>query len=205
MSLKLKNGFNEMADDTLLTRAYQIVTAMTGNDSFPTPTPSVADMETIVANFFEALSNCTEADRVKIAIKNQARKELIDALHKWALYVMLQSNDDVAVAMTSGFQIAKAPSPAPPLEKPVAPVLQSGINSGQLLSKNKRVLNAVSYVHQYATEAEMIQDNWKSVPYSKSSCVFTNLVPGTKYYCRLVVVGRKGQLVYSDVVSRIAA
>ncbi len=107
--------------------------------------------------------------------------------------------------MTSGFQVAKVPSPAPPLVKPAAPVLESGINAGELLSKNKAIAGAVSYMHQYATEAEMNQENWKSVPTSKSSCVITGLVPGTKYYCRLVVVGRKGQIVYSDVVSRVAA
>lgn len=202
--LKLKNGFNEMADDVLQTRAYQIVTAMTGNVNFPAPAPSVDDMNGIVAAFFEALSNCTEADRVKIAIKNQKRKAVIAALHTWSLYVLLVSGDDATIAMTSGFQVAKIPSPAPPLLKPAAPVLESGINTGELLSKNKAVAGAVSYLHQYGIESEMTQQLWKSVPSSKSNCLITDLVPGTKYYCRLAVVGRKDQLVYSDIVSRIA-
>jgi len=70
MALKLKNGFKQMADAELETRAYQIVTNMTGNPNFPAPVPTVVEMEQTVTAFFTALSNCSEADRLKIAIKN---------------------------------------------------------------------------------------------------------------------------------------
>lgn len=194
-----------MSDDTLLTRAYQISTGMTNNPNFTTPIPSVVDVQTIVNEFFQAVNSCGDGDRVKIAIKNQKRQVLIDTLHSWALYVLLTSNNDVAVALSSNFDVAKTPAPAPPLEKPVAPALQGGLNPGEIVSKSPRLTGAVSYLHQYATEVAMAANNWQSIPYSKSTCVIAGLTPATKYYFRLAVVGRKGQLVYSDIVSRVAA
>ena len=203
--LKLVNGFAQMADPVLGTRASQIVIAMTGNLNFATPTPSVVEVTEVLANYMSALSNCTDGDRQKIAVKNQVREQLITMLHLWGLYVMLNCDNDVAVAMTSGFQVAKTPSPAPPIPKPLAPVLEPGINTGEMISKSKRVAQALVYLHQYATEAEMTADHWQSQPCSKSTCTLQNLTPGIRYYCRLVIVGRKDQLVYSDVVSRVAA
>jgi hypothetical protein len=119
--------------------------------------------------------------------------------------VLLTANGNEAVALSSGFQVVKKPTPTPPLAKPEAPVLQNGINPGELKFIGKPLPGAVSYLHQYATEAQMEQNNWQGVPCSKSSSILANLVPGTKYFCRIVAVGRKDQLAYSDIVSRIAA
>jgi|SRR5690242_2394323 hypothetical protein len=123
--------------------------------------------------------------------------------------------------LTSGFQIAKAPGPTPPLAtdtsslevnktyllltKPATPSLQNGLNPGELISSVKAVAGAVSYLHQYATEAEMAQGKWNSVASSKSSCLLTALTSGTRYYCRIAAIGSKDQIVYSAVVDRIAA
>ncbi len=205
MNLKLTNGFNKLPDASLGVRGSQITAAMTDNENFTTPAPPVVDVTAMLATFFAALSASADGDRQKIAVKNQARQVLLNALHTWGLYVLLNSNNDIAIAMSSGFRVAKAPSPAPPVSKPLAPVLKAGNNSGSLISKGKREAQALVYLHQYATEAEMMQDHWQSRPCSKSTCILKNLTPGVKYYCRIVVVARKEQIVYSDVVSRIAA
>ncbi|MGH2564476.1 MAG: hypothetical protein ACRDE5_08185, partial [Ginsengibacter sp.] len=162
MSLRLKNGFNPMPDATLETKSYQILTGMTDNPNFPTPVPSLTVIGGAVEDFFTALSNCAEGDRLKIAIKNQKRAALIDVLHQLAFYVLLTANGDEAIAMSSGFSIAKNPSPAPPIEKPVAPILESGINPGEMVSRGTALAGAVTYLHQYATDAMMAQDNWQS-------------------------------------------
>ncbi len=203
--LKLTNGFKQLSDPALGTRGSQIVTAMTDNPNFATPTPSVVDATAILAAYFSALDDCTDGDRQKVAVKNQAREVLIDTLHTWALFVLLNCKNDAAIAMTSGFKVAKVPSPAPPILKPLAPVLEPGINTGSIISKGKRDALALIYLHQYATEAEVTLGHWQSQPCSKSTCVLENLTPGVRYYCRLVIVGRKEQIVYSDIVIRVAA
>jgi hypothetical protein len=205
MSLRLKNGFKKMSDALLSVRTTQITTEMTGNANFPTPTPTLDEMLATAAGYNDALKNCADGGSELIAIKNAKREALIDALHLWALYVLLTANGNEAVAISSGFQIAKKPAPAPPLTKPEAPILLSGINPGELLVKGKRVAGSVSYVHQYATDGMMAKDNWLGLPCSKSSCVISGLTIGEKYNCRIVAIGRKDQVAYSDVVSRVAA
>ena len=70
MHLKLKNGFKTMSDAKLQNRAYQIVTSMTGNENFPSPQPGIDAVQETIDAFFYALSNCSDADRLNIAIKN---------------------------------------------------------------------------------------------------------------------------------------
>lgn len=194
-----------MADPELETRAWQIVAGMTLNPNFPQPTPTTEEGQNAAAAFSDALKACSESDRLKIAIKNQKRLALINVLLQWRWYVLLKANGNEAIAISSGFRISQPPSPAPPLPKPEAPVLTGGINTGEIVSTGKRVPGALSYLHQYATQAMMNQNDWQPVPSSKVRCVLTNLVPGELYYCRIAAVGCKQQLVYSDIVSRIAA
>ena len=62
-----------MNDPELETRAYQIIAAITGNPNFPAPEPTVPAMNALAASFFNALSECKDGDRLKIAAKNQVR------------------------------------------------------------------------------------------------------------------------------------
>ena len=113
--LSITNGLGQLSDPSLETRSYQILTAMTDNPNFLTPTPTIADMNTLIGDFFEALSQCKDGDRLKIAIKNQKREALIEGLHLWASYVLFQSAGDSVKAISSGFRIGKTPAPAPPI------------------------------------------------------------------------------------------
>jgi len=204
-TLSITNGFKKMSDPTLETRSYQILTAMTGNANFPSPVPTLADMETTIGNFFDALSQCKDGDRLKVAIKNQKREALIDALHLWAAYVLFQSAGDSVKAASSGFRIGKTPAPAPPITKPENFRIENGSNPGELVGKVKREKGVITYLYQYATDAMLTQDNWQSVPCSKSSCIIADLQPGTKYNCRVAAIGPREQIMYSDTVARIVA
>jgi hypothetical protein len=81
----------------------------------------------------------------------------------------------------------------------------NGSNPGTLIGKVKREKGVVTYLFQYATDAMLAQENWQSVPCSKSTCIIADLQPGVKYNCRVAAIGRREQLMYSDVVSRIVA
>lgn len=203
--LKITNGYPQMSDPKLDTKSHQILAAMTGNPNFTAPVPTLAVLATLVAAFVDALSDCRDGDRVKVAVKNQKRAELIAGLHKLSDYVLFKSAGNSVVALSSGFSIGKTPSPAPPITKPENFRIENGINSGQLVSKINRVRGGLSYLHQYATDEMRTQENWQSVPSSKTSCIIANLQPGLKYHCRVAVLGVKGQLLYSDIVSRIVA
>ena len=188
-----------MTDPQLSIRGSQIQSALTNNVNFPDPKPTLVQLQAALDAFDDALQKCKTGDRVEIAIKKQKKQQLIDLLHLLGDYVLFQSNGDKAVAISSGYRVAKSPSPRPPLQKPNFYTVENWINPGELLSKGARVPNAVSYNHQYATDENMAINSWTSVPSSKSSCVLTGLQSGVFYNCRMEVLGVKGQVVYSDI------
>ncbi|MDP4283653.1 MAG: hypothetical protein Q8891_04480 [Bacteroidota bacterium] len=204
-NLKINNGFSQLSDPNLDARSNHVLVSMTENSYFPAPVPTVADMALLITNFTTALGESKDGDRVKIAIKNQVRQDLIDALHSWSVYVLFESDGDKVKAISSGFSIGKTPAPLPPIQKPENFRVEIGSNPGELIPKVKRQRGVLTYIFQYATDEEMALNNWKSIPCSRASCVIPGLVPGTKYNCLVAAVGPKDQLMYSDVISRIAA
>ncbi|MDP4282956.1 MAG: hypothetical protein Q8891_00915 [Bacteroidota bacterium] len=130
--LKILNGFIRMSDPNLETKSNKILISMTENSCFPAPVPTVADMGVLIANFTTALSERKDGDRLKIAIKNQVREALVDALHLWSAYVLFQSAGDKVKAISSGFSIGKTPSPQPPIQKPENFRVEIGSNPGEL-------------------------------------------------------------------------
>jgi hypothetical protein len=203
--LTITNGFVKLSDANLDLKANNILTAMTGNTSFPDPQPKLDILQTAITEYETALNDCRDGDRLQVAIKNQKREALITLLHKLADYVLYKSAGDSVVAFSSGFSISKSPSPAPPITKPGNLRVVQGDNPGELLNKVERVKGAYAYLYQYATDAMMAQDKWEWISCSRSSCTLTDLEPGTKYNCRVAAIGPREQLMYSDIVSRIVA
>ena len=79
--------------------------------------------------------------------------------------------------MTSGF-LAEPLPPAPPLVKPAAPVLESGINAGELCEQKQGCApGAVHYLHQYATEARNEPGKLEKCAYQQKQ--LRNHRPGT--------------------------
>ena len=197
--LRITNGFTQMSDANLYTRALQIVGSLDGNPSFENPKPSMTEVAAALAAFNDALESCKSSDRLAIAVKNQKRQQLITLLHKLSDYVLFTSNGDKVVAISSGFRIAKSPSPRPPLVKPSSYNVKNGVNPNELISKGARVSHAVSYNHQYADDEMLASSIWTSVPSSTSVCTLPNLKSGVIYNCRMEVIGVKGQVIYSDI------
>jgi hypothetical protein len=80
----------------------------------------------------------------------------------------------------------------------------SSLNVIDPLCLDYMVRGAKSYLHEYTTDDTLQPQNWQSSISTGSKLVVGNLQPGTRYYCRVGAVGGNDQLVYSDLVSRIA-
>ena len=199
-TLSINNGFDHMSDPNLQTRSYQIVTGMTDNPHFATPTPTVEEMNANMEEFFNALNDCKDGDRLKIAIKNQKREVVINSLHLWSAYVLSQSAGDVAIAMTSNFTIRKTTTRKPPIGKPENFSVVAGANPLDLQCRVNKVDGAHSYNFMYATEEMMASNNWQIVSSTQIKCIIPGLVSGTIYNCRVAAIGPRNQIMYSDII-----
>jgi hypothetical protein len=199
----ITNGYAKKGDSKLFTFGSQVYKGVNLNVNFPDPIPTVEEMDGILLAYMDAIKSCKNGDRLNIAIKNQKKDILVNALHKWAEYVSFKSAGDVAVAISSNFNVRKTPTPTPPLQKPLTYRLEQGMNPGELVSICSKVNYAVSYTHQYATAEMMATNTWVSITSSKTKCVLPGLQRGTEYFGRVLVLGTKGQRVYSDIASKI--
>lgn len=190
-------------DDSLEARASQILLAMTGNASFPTPSPTLPVLQTAISDFSIALSKAKAGSEYDKAVKNSKRDELITLLHRLSNYVLFTANGDELMAKSSGFTIAKQPTPGPEVTPAANQKLDDGQNAGELKFSFDKVPGATGYIYEYTPDPITVSTTWKGQPGTRRKTVFTGLESGKRYWCRVMAIGKGGQGVYSDPISRV--
>jgi hypothetical protein len=199
-NLRITNGFPKLSDAGLKVRTNEIIAGVTAN--FATA-PGLAALVTANTNFTDALSAAINGGKYEKALKNQYRTELIEQLHLMGNYVLYTCAGDRAMAISSGFSIAKAPSPAPEVSKAENQKLDSGQNAGELKYSFAKVPGARSYVYQATQEPLTESSDWNSHMGTQRKFLFAGLESGKRYWVRVAAVGIAGQAVYSDPLSRL--
>jgi hypothetical protein len=202
--LKIVNGFTEMTDERLLVKATLINTSMAGNPDFPTPSPALNELAGAISAFQAAVLAAEGGDKQAIAIRDQKRDVLVNLLHLLGNYVLFTAANDDVKASSSGFSIGKTAAPAPPLTTPSGLELKNGVNKGELKLRFKKVQGARSYRYDITPSPITANSVWESATNTITRKQYSGLESGKEYNCRVVAYGIKEQVVYSDVVSRVA-
>jgi hypothetical protein len=200
---KIKFDFPRLSDANLEISAQAIVLAMTGNANFTTPSPTLTVVNAAITPYSLALSAAQTRDKNKIAEKNDARVALQDVLILLGNYVTLTAEGDRTILLSSGFPLVKERVPAPDITKPENIEVANGINSGEANVSVTAVPYAKSYVHQFTSDPLTAASNWSSTPTTRCKHTYNDLAPGQKLWFRVAAVGCKGQLAYSDPLSKI--
>ena len=201
---KVVKTFKQLADAKLLTFAQNVTTSMANAVVvYPTPVPTLADVNTVLGNYAELLQLAADRSKVQVVLKNQAKRDLLVLLSQLADYVNLTGQGDEGVLVKSGFILNKVPQPVS-LKAPTRVLVLDGGNSGELVLKFKSVTGASCYLFQYTTDAMLSEESWVSIPATTTSYTFTGLTKGRTYYCRAVAVGSNQQLMNSIVVNRVS-
>ncbi len=195
-------NFRGMSDAALETKASTIAVSMKGNAYFPTPVPSLTDVQNALDDFSDSLVTAQGGKRADIAVKNQNRAALIALLRQLAAYVNFIANGDRAILLTSGFDITSEGGVSA-ITKPENLQVVNGDNPGELIVSVDSVPAAKAYMFEYSTDSTLAETSWQKMPFTQSSFTFTGLDSGKKYFCRVAAVGTRGQMVYSDIISRI--
>lgn len=203
-NLRMKNGFNRLGDADLCVKAGAILTSLTDNPHFPAPYPSLTEVADTLTAYSTAVQKAADKGLQQIAEKNQLKGVLISQLHNLSNYVLHCAAGNAAVAITSGFTIGRPRQLRPPLTVPENLVLTNGISRGELLLKLKRVANVQGYLYEITPHPSTTESEWERNLSTVSKFLFTGLVSGKEYCCRVAAIGIKEQVVYSEVVSRIA-
>ncbi len=201
---KVYLGYAQAPDSAIDEFTSGIIDGLTGNAAYPTPPVTTADLGKLQDAFRAAISAALDGGVTLTAVKNAAREDLLDGLHKDAMYVQTIARHDLAMLLSSGFEAASTNRSRSPLPKPA---IQAVVNevSGKLLMRGESLLNAHSY------QAQMMAANNGNVWVDAGD--FTGarrmeigpVTPGTTYSLRYRAVGgTTGHSEWSDPVSHMA-
>jgi hypothetical protein len=200
---KLITDYGKYGDAMLNQKALNVKMALTENANFPVTLPTLADFTLLQQQFDTALSKSSSADRIQIAIKNQARLALIAAMRQLALDIDAKANGDKAKLISSGLDLAASGDSSSAITAPSDFRIVDGLNSGELKFSCKRVPNAISYVFEYTDELPTEDTKWKSLSSSSREVVVRGLRGNVRIYSRVRAVGTKGQEANSEILSRV--
>ena len=199
---KITLSLIRLTDDQLEGLALAVAAAMNGNKNFPEPSPTLADLNNGIQLFSDGLALAKTRDKVKVAIKKQLRDNLELLLKNLSGYCGYTAKGDRAILASSGFTLNAESSGSKTLSLPENFTVQAGDHAGEALVYINRVRNANAYLFLYG--ASPISNNaWCHATSSKPYFTITGLVTGTTYCFKIGATGTKGQVVYTDIITKM--
>ena len=186
------------SDAQLITDTQTIVTSMTNNQAYATPSPALATVTTAMNDFSVALANAADGGVTLTAIKNAKRQALAGLMRHLASYVHITCNGNMAVLLSSGFPTQKQNrTPVGILPAPVPPVLQQGGRSGDLITSVTPIPNCGVYTWRLAL-ASAPGNYLQTVQTTAANNTFSGLTPGQTYAVDACAFGAAGPGDWSD-------
>ena len=204
MIVKPSIGFVRTDSDAqFLTDAKTIISSMTGNAAYPSPSPTLAAIGSAVNEFDTALANAVNGGTQLTAIKNEKRAALAALLRQLASYVHVACKGNLPTLISSGFPYQKpTPTPAGELPAPVTPVLTLGVRSGVLNATTQR--NANGYAYNWRIALASAPDTYlQQTQTTAASESFQGLTPGQIYSVDVNVLGSLGPSDWSDTAQQM--
>ena len=203
---KPKLELKKKTDAELGPYGESIVTAMTGNANFTTPTPALGAVTAKLASFNAAVADSVakiNAARLATVVRETERSALETLLTQLAGYVEAATAGDEAKILSAGMQVRSALAPVGPLPAPLNLNATAGDNEGHIDLTWQPVAGSSSYevdckLHTDAAAWERV----KSVTASKLTVEGLN--PGALYTFRVRAIGSAGAGPWSDEAVRRA-
>jgi hypothetical protein len=182
--IRVLERFSGVADTEVVARGNAVQTNMTGNSHFTNAPVDLAVLKTNLDTLAALMAQAADGSKKVIAEKNKQRATVIDMLRMLGRYVEIQSQGDMAIFQTSGFQAAPATkASAQPLSEKIRKIAR-GTNTGQCIIWVQPVRGAVSYSIRYGASMNgAVPANWTEqlVAQVKTPAVLTGLTTGTTY------------------------
>ena len=195
-------GFARKIDTDLIAFTRNVITLMTGNTDYPTPSPTLAIVKTSVDDFETAVHDALDGGKIAITTRNAKRNELLSLLRQEAAYVTGTCKSDLVILIGSGFNAVRTPSPVGVLPAPQNLRLEYTGMSGELRLKFDRVTNAANYSVQSATSPD---GPWEDQDLSTAArVIIAGLTPGKVYWARACANGSQGSSEYGGPATAMA-
>jgi hypothetical protein len=206
--IKVVNGFDKLSIAQFGQRLSAILKSMNGNPNFTTLQAAINDLLAEATNYQALALKGLGRDKDAIIARDASRQKVTNMLHNIGYSVSAIADNNIEVLASSGFSYTQPKKPTPPMQKPGAPKLASGVNGGEIYCKagSQKGLRSVNYyITSDASALTASNPNaWQVISYNKTKYTFSDLTPGQRYYIKVGLIGVRGQEVTSEPVSYIA-
>ena len=198
---KPKLSLDQRGFEEILTLANNIKTAMTGNASFATPTPTLTALGTLITTAQTKLADFTAAQQTaqtRTSERNDAFDALESALTQLAGYVEAASGGDAAKIQSAGMDVQGARTPVGVPAQVLNLAVTAGDFEASLDAAWDPVRGAKSYEVQTSADP-MSATSWApKLTAAKSSTSLSSLTSGNKVWVRVRAIGAAGAGPWSD-------
>jgi hypothetical protein len=183
--------------NVLITYADNIVTRMTGNAYFPSPSPALGQVSAAIKDLQNAETATLARTKGAAATRNAKRAALVSLLQQLRSYVqaIVDGNEENAPAMiqSSGLAVKRAAT-----RKPRVFAALAGANSGTVKLVAPSAGNRVSYAWQYSTDGKTWIDLAMTL---QARATLTGQTPGTVLQLRYRWATKTGEADWSAPVT----
>lgn len=184
-----------------------MVSSLTGNASFITPHPPLAQV-TAGADDLEAAYMDAQAARQTAQTKTSIlhdKEEALEALvRQLTAYIESVSGDDESMILSAGLDVRSAGSSTIQPTPPTSLTATDGDQAGEIDLSWDKVKGAKSYVIERSSDPPTPTSWTHTTVVLKSSATAMGLVSGTRYWFRVAAVLSAGQSGWSDPATKIA-
>jgi hypothetical protein len=188
------------AVDPLVTYARGVVTRMTGNAAFPTPTPALSVVTAAIDDLHTAETAVLSRTKGAVAIRNEKRTALITLLEQLRGYIQAQADANLengtSIIEGAGISVKKAA-----VRKPRVFEALPGAVSGSAKIVAASAGPRSSYEWEYSTDGGK---TWVLAPVTvQAKTTVSGLTPGASVLFRYRPVTKKGEGDWSQSSSLI--
>ncbi|HQW05933.1 MAG TPA: fibronectin type III domain-containing protein [Flavobacteriales bacterium] len=203
----IKAGLSGLRVADLVGKTKHVISKMTGNVSFASPSPSLAEVSATLAILEAAIPAAQDRSSSAIATKNSTAKKLHGQLVQLARYVNSVAGGDIDMAVRSGFELAKVPDPIDKLEAPSNFNGHTGTIAGEVLLRWKGVRGGrLYYTYKCDGDPTNAESTWTLIgTTSKARITVKGLITDKQYSFRVSAVGAVGEGPMSEKVTAKAA
>jgi len=196
--VKIKIDYSRHTDEELMVAALIIVSMMTGNTNFTTPSPTIAVLQGSLTAFTKAYVNAAKGGILLTQTKNDARAALIVLMVAMAAYVQPLCTT-ILIAESSGYDLVSTNrTKVGQLAKILLLHFEDGANSGiEEISIDKAIANASSYLFKYY-QGSTLPKVWTTTPSTKGKIIARGLIVGESLTAICAAVGADDELVWSE-------
>ena len=199
-------GITGLSPTEKVAKALLLVTKMTGNLNYITPTPTLAQVDAGRVKLDTAIMEAASGDHSKVLARVLAEAEMDSLIVRLSQYVNTTAAGDVLMILGSGFELRKQPEPIGPLPAPTDLEARTGTMPGEIDLQWTPVYGAYLYQVYVNTTDPDVEAQWTLLnPTSPASYKATGLAPAKHIWFRVNALGAAGTSPFSDPAKGFSA